>query len=253
MGLLLPLSLAICIFIPTACSTSLKTRNSQFKLMQELTTNATKALSLLGMQRDSNMVFRSRQEKKAKLLPSLSPMAVERVRIENVSWSSKRTRETLTNRYVRIADVLFEKETGLPIRIESLWPEGVSGTRFPSLALYEARLKHTGEQIVGIPATSPKVPLHEAMRHAHGFSTAKQFIIFLVVESNPALAIPPRPVWIIHAWGCAPEPLAGAPHIPREFLDSIHEDALNHFRSIVDAETGEWCRTDSTPQPDVGR
>lgn len=249
--LILAVTLAASVALHTGCSTAGKPRRHQFIPMQELTPNAARALSLLGIQRESNMVVSSGEETKAKVIPFIPSIGIERVRIENVNWVSTRTKETLTNRFVRTIDVLFDKKTGQPVRIESLWPDNVSGTRFPPLGSYEAQLKLKGQEIVGIPLAPPKVPLHDAMRHVMGFVTAKQIIVFLAMEADPPIRKQPRPVWIIHAWGCAPVPLAGTPNAPQSISNEVSEDALNHLRTIVDAETGEYYGTDSIPQPEL--
>lgn len=62
-------------------------------------------------------------------------------------------------------------------------------------------------------------------------------------------SLAPRAVWMIHVWGCAPAPIS-KPATKGQTIQQIPDDAINHFRTIVDAETGEYYRSDSIPQPE---
>jgi hypothetical protein len=220
--------------------------------MNNTDTIMTNALRVLGFSEMTNLTVSTELVRGDKALPCVPPLDGNKVRIGNVAWVIRsEAGNMLTNRHIRSLDVLFEKRTGLPVKVESEWPKGVAGTRFPSHAVYEKQLKPIGQEITGIPTVPPKVPLEDAMRYAMGFVTAKQIIVYYVLESYPERGIAPRAVWMIHVWGCAPVPLSAPPSVPQEMLDQIHPDALNHLRTIVDAQTGEYYRTDSIPQPEM--
>lgn len=181
-----------------------------------------------------------------KAIPSLGGFNGEMLAITNFTWVCRLHGETITNHFIRTLKMLVDEKSGQLVWLESEWPAGVPGTRFPALDVYERQLSFPGQKIVGIPTEAPKVSLQEAMQYAMGFATAKQVIVYYVLESYPDRSIKPRPVWIIHVWGCAPVTLSVP---PGEVKMHISEDARNHFRTIVDAQTGEYYGSDSIPQP----
>jgi hypothetical protein len=81
---------------------------------------------------------------------------------------------------------------------------------------------------------------------------AKQIIAYYVLDSFVDLLTGVKgkarpPVWVIHAWGIPPFVPPSPPNFQVEKV--IPEDARNHLRSIICAETGKFYGADTIPQP----
>lgn len=100
------------------------------------------------------------------------------------------------------------------------------------------------QTFVGIPSATPKITLHEALNRAVGTQNAKQIVVYYVLEEFSHNKATVRPVWVVCACGIPPFPPYGGP------TESVPEDARNHLRTIIDAETGENYGSDTIPQPE---
>jgi hypothetical protein len=168
--------------------------------------------------------------------------------ILNIRSDASTHPDVCTNFYVSAWDLFYSIPSRQLIKAVSVWPQGVEGTRFPPLAVQEKQMRRVSESFSAIPSQTPRITLADALSDAMDAENAKQIIAYYVVESstNPSsgkFIRKPRAVWIIHAWGI-PGIMPAVPYnvsIPKAGL-------LNHLRSIVDAQTGEWYGADSIPQ-----
>jgi hypothetical protein len=177
---------------------------------------------------------------RVQVLPFIPPAAsVYVVRLENVRWSFN----SKTNPYIRGLEVFFSAETGQVVKIQSVWPEGVQGDKYPSIASEERQLTEAGRERFELPKRGPKVSLLEAMKKVIIPELAKQLVIYYVLDSSQAPSFGPRPVWIINRWGIPP---FHPPRPPGDYPPGSNA-AITHLRTVIDAETGERHGEDNLP------
>jgi hypothetical protein len=165
-----------------------------------------------------------------------------KVRLEHVGFrkGSRDTDGTL-NPFIRSVDVILSA-TGQPIEIISVLPTGVNVPEFPDPDDYKQQLLNVGESYGDVPRQEPTISLSDAFSKSMGTGSAKQIIVYYLNVTTVRWKIP-RASWIIHAWGM--EPFAAS-----RFGDTVPEDARNHLRTILDANTGEVYGSDTIPQPE---
>jgi hypothetical protein len=149
------------------------------------------------------------------------------------------------SRHINSLNVFVSCTTGKVISVVSVWPEKVSGRPFPSdIEDHERQLGQIGETFKGLPNGSPKLTLADTFGKVMGASQAKQIVAYLVIDAwSTVPQAEPRPVWVVHAWGIPPFMPRGGPP------ESVPEDARNHLRTEIDAETGESHGSNTIPQP----
>ena len=100
------------------------------------------------------------------------------------------------------------------------------------------------DRYTGLPMQAPKCTLFDAIAKSRPWSQdVKQIHACYVLHSN--VTYKDKPVWVVQLRGFAPIPFS----LPGGVEGEIPEDARNHLRNIVDAETGEWLGADTIPQP----
>jgi hypothetical protein len=133
------------------------------------------------------------------------------------------------------------------LKITSEWPANIPRIApFPGALEEERQLVLKGERFVSLPANAPPVDFYNALKQLElvgpvSPGKAKQVMAYLV--NHETVRYSARPVWIIQTRGIdiAAEGYAAAGGIPI--------DARNHMRHIIDAVTGEWLYSDTSPQP----
>lgn len=146
---------------------------------------------------------------------------------------------------LRVVDVYLSPVGGVILKVVSRWPDGEPPMApEPSADSATKQIANDARETwYGFVTTLPKIDLVEALRavQANGgdVSGAKQIVAHCVRWS--IMGRPPKPAWSINLRGIRPFP---ASH------DGVPEDARNHLRHIVDAETGEWHTSTTSPQPD---
>lgn len=179
-----------------------------------------------------------------KILPFVTPEeSVWRIRLEGIKFVLTDGGTPNVSSHVKSLDVFLSSKTGQVMAARSVWPEKIAGTRFPSIEDQERQMKRIDQTFTGLPDAAPKLTLADALQQADAVSQAKQIIAYYVLEAYSEPKVGPRPVWVIHAWGIPPFlPKGGSP-------DNVPEDARNHLRTIINAETGKSYGSDTIPQP----
>ncbi|MHC4416825.1 MAG: dockerin type I domain-containing protein [Planctomycetota bacterium] len=142
-------------------------------------------------------------------------------------------------------DVLLDPGTADLLTIKSRWPAGVPQIApEPPARSAEAQMRRAGrERYHGVPDGNPPLSFLQALeavrRHGVGDpARARQIVAQYVLRSG--MGGDPRPVWVVTLRGFTPL-AASRPGVP--------EDARNHIRNIIDADTGEWLLATTSPQP----
>lgn len=148
--------------------------------------------------------------------------------------------------YERTFDIFVDPKNGHLLKILSRWPKGVPQIApRPPADSAEEQLKNAGlEKYHRFPERKPTINFIEALDVVlkKGFGSplySKQILAHYVVRSE--MRREPRRVWAITLHGIPPFEAMGGPGVP--------EDARNHMRNIVDAETGKWLCGHTSPQP----
>jgi hypothetical protein len=136
-------------------------------------------------------------------------------------------------------------DTGHVLLVRSPWPRGVPPIApMPDAAEEERQLGRQRERFTGLPAEAPAISLLKALKILEveapvPVGATKELVAYYVLQET--VRYPARPVWIVQTRGIPPFSLALDARVP--------DDALNHLRHVVDARTGRWLGSDSTPQP----
>lgn len=149
---------------------------------------------------------------------------------------------------IKSLKAVVNPQTSQILKISSPWPENtppIAG--FPDAPEEERQMKLKAERFESLPAITPPVDFYAAMKQLDIIGPvspqdSKQVIAYLVNHSTVRYSA--RPVWIIQTRGIdlVMEGYAS-------YRSSVPADARNHMRSIIDATTGEWLYSDTTPQP----
>jgi hypothetical protein len=147
--------------------------------------------------------------------------------------------------YERTFDIFVDPRNGNLLKILSRWPKGVPpiAPRPPAGSATE-QIRNSGlETYFRFPNTQPAISFLDALdsilKHGGNPFVAKQILAHYVIQSE--MGHKRRPVWAITLHGFPPFRARGGPGVP--------EDARNHMRHIVHAETGEWLGAGTSPQP----
>lgn len=202
-----------------------------------------RTLETLGLSEEELSVRVDRVKIKGRLVPFVgqdAEQAYRRVRIDNVQIKGRDHDRMLTNPHIRSFTVFLNPDSGQVMKVVSNRAEQCQARPFPSVESEERQMRQIEQTFTGVPAARPGVPLMQAIQNAQGWGTATQIIAYYVLEewSTPKRAA--RPVWVVHARGIPP--FRRKPNIP--------VDAVNHMRTILNAETGEFISADTVPQPD---
>lgn len=149
--------------------------------------------------------------------------------------------------YERTFDIFVDPRNGNLLKILSRWPKGIPPIApRPPADSAEEQMNNAGlEEYHRFPRTKPSINLLQALDVVlkdGGLGSplaTKQILAHYVVWSE--MRREPRPVWAITLHGIPPFEAFGGPGVP--------VDARNHFRHIVDAETGKWLSGHTSPQP----
>jgi len=151
---------------------------------------------------------------------------------------------TIENAVIRKLAVMMCPSTGHVMKIRgpvvAVIPPG------PPAADELAQMQGVGESFSGFPESAPKITFLQALDKAFGNAASAKEITAYYVQHTIAGAYQDRPVWIIHLRGIPPIPPSLPPGAPD---DAVPDKFLDHTRSIIDAETGEFLIADSIPQP----
>jgi hypothetical protein len=154
--------------------------------------------------------------------------------------------------YVRNINFTLNPHTEKLLKVQSSWPAGIPPIKpMPSPLEEESQMLQVKERFTGLPDTALSIEFEAALKAVQESgpalpNSAKQIIAYLVIHST--IRYTDRPTWIIHTRGIIPfEPKM--PVARHQTATSIPEDARNHVRHVVDAETGHWLFSDTTPQP----
>jgi hypothetical protein len=143
--------------------------------------------------------------------------------------------------------ITLAPDTGHVLSAISPWPEGIPQIApFPLASEEERQLVNRGERFTGLPAFAPSISLLKALQIIEaetpgGANQARQIIAYYIMQKT--VRYRERAVWIVQTRGIPPFPTGFDAPV------DIPEDARNHLRHTVDAQTGEWLSSDTTPQP----
>jgi hypothetical protein len=116
-----------------------------------------------------------------------------------------------------------------------------SSTR-PATSEEQRQLGAQGESYQALPTSPPHVTLLAALQaiaaHAPGDTTRTSELVASYV-THRTVRYTSRDVWIVDVRGIPP--FVDRPGVP--------EQARNHLRHVVDAQSGSWLGSDTTPQP----
>ncbi|HUU82301.1 MAG TPA: hypothetical protein VM243_02250 [Phycisphaerae bacterium] len=146
--------------------------------------------------------------------------------------------------YLRTFDVFVDPQGGQLLKIVSRWPKGVARIpREPGAKSVTQQLRRAGhERYHAFPDEAPRITFLEALdamtKGGENPLAAKQIVGQYVVWSM--MGRKPRPMWVIS--------LRGVPALGASY-PGVAVNARDHFRSIVDPQTGKWVCGFSTPQP----
>lgn len=149
---------------------------------------------------------------------------------------------------IKALSVITNPHTQQILKIASEWPDNIAAIApFPNAAEEEKQLKMKGEKFIALPAETPPVDFYSALKKLDltgpvSPTKAKQVMAYYVIHST--IRYSARAVWIIQTRGID---LEGEGYAARRV--GIPIDARNHMRHIIDAETGQWLFSDTTPQP----
>jgi len=154
--------------------------------------------------------------------------------------------------YVRNINFTLNPHTEKLLKVQSSWPAEIPTIKpMPSALEEEKQMLQVKERFTGLPDTTLFIEFEAALKAVQESgpalpNSAKQIIAYLVIHST--IRYTDRPVWIIHTRGIIPfEPKMPVAH--GQTATHIPEDARNHVRHVVDAQTGHWLFSDTTPQP----
>lgn len=164
-----------------------------------------------------------------------------RVELKNMTihraYGNPLERAGMTRDFIVYLDVKTALPFGISSRLEKFEE---SDWHKPGIEDAEAQLVSHKEMYLGFPGESPKVGVLEAIGEATGDPyTAEQIVCTYVMHSH--LDKDPRPVWIVHMYGVWTPLSTRHPELPRHCRD--------HYRSVVDAVTGEFIFAGNLPQP----
>jgi hypothetical protein len=145
---------------------------------------------------------------------------------------------------VRALSVLLAPGDAAVVRVSSAWPDHEPPIApYPPISVEERQLAAQGERFIRAPSRPARVSLARALAviAANGGDLAhtRQILAYHVIHQT--LLYRDREVWIVQLRGISPFAAAGL---------GVPEDARNHLRHIVDAQTGEWLGADTLPQPE---
>jgi len=154
--------------------------------------------------------------------------------------------------YIKSMDITINPHTDKVLKVHSAWPAGVPPIKpMPSPMEEEKQMFQVKEKFTGLPDMPLPVDFETALKVVLASgpampNSAKQIIAYHVLHST--IRYTDRPVWVIHTRGIIPF----EPKLPVAFnkpAGSLSEDGRNHVRHVIDAETGKWLFSDTTPQP----
>jgi hypothetical protein len=164
--------------------------------------------------------------------------------LQNITQRSGRAR--FPN--IKALSVITNPHTQQILKIASAWPKSEAAIApFPNAAEEEKQLRMKGEKFIALPAGTPSVDFYTALKKLDlagpiSPKKAKQVMAYYVVHST--IRYSDRAVWIIQTRGID---LEGEGYAAQRH--GIPVDARNHMRHIIDAVTGDWLFSDTTPQP----
>jgi hypothetical protein len=148
--------------------------------------------------------------------------------------------------YYRDFSILLDSESGRLLRIYARKNESDSGILpLPPPAVAEQQMKNAGaEEYLGLPENIPKITFIEAIRNVFGNpETALEIIAVYVIDKR--MNHEPCPVWAIDLRGIPP-----VPTINPGGDEKVPVRQRNHFRTVIDAETGHQLFFNNVPQPE---
>lgn len=145
---------------------------------------------------------------------------------------------------LRQLDVYLAPETGVLLKMTACRSgDEKNAAPEPSAASATQQIADGSETWHSFPGDLPKFTLRQALEivqvNGGDASGAKYIAVHCVRWSR--MNQPMRTVWSINLWGTIPFE-AAFPGVP--------EDARNHLRHIIDADTGKWLSATTCPQPD---
>jgi len=202
-----------------------------------------RTLESLGLSRDEVTTKIDQVKVKGRLVPFIGPeveQTVWRVRIDNVKIQGRDHDRILTNPHIRTLTVFLDPQTGQVMKVVSNRAKQCQAKPFPSVRSEERQMGQISQTFSGVPAAGPGVALMQALPNARGWGNATQIIAYYVIEKWSVPQTAARPVWIVHERRIP----------PFRQKPGLSVDAVNHLRTILDAETGEFISADTVPQPD---
>jgi hypothetical protein len=145
-------------------------------------------------------------------------------------------------------DVWINPYTNLVHKAISKWPENIKPIApYPDIIDEEGQIRKVGEQFLSLPDQDPKYDMYYALKIIEEFGpvtpqAAKQYMAYLVTHRT--VRYQKKTVWIIQTRGIIP-----FIHGYQGEGGYVSEEARNHIRHVIDAETGEWLFSDTVPQP----
>ncbi len=170
----------------------------------------------------------------------------QRIRFDELNViTQRRGRPRFPN--IESLEAVVHPRTEIAYKLISPWKAGAPPIApFPNAEEEERQLRNLGERFVGFPASEPNVDFYNALKNVETTGIvapkeAKQVIAYLVMHHTRTYD--PRPVWIIQTRGVElkMEGYGARGDVPI--------DARNHMRHVIDATTGAWLYSDTTPQP----
>jgi hypothetical protein len=167
-----------------------------------------------------------------------------RIEFNSLPFDDVNRQSEISNPNISRLVVFLAPESGQVMKVVSVWPDSVPRIADYPACVEEQRQMGDADRYTGLPIEAPKITLMEAITKCVPWSDGvKQIYACYVIHTSANHTA--KPVWIVQLRGIQQIPFS----IPGGVEGNIPEDAGNHLRNIIDAQTGEWLGADTVPQP----
>lgn len=169
------------------------------------------------------------------------------VEVDHVTLRLPSADTKVNDHFVRTFHITIDANSGQLLRVKSSGePKTTTLRPEAGASSAEAQIKSSGERYEGIPDVEPKISLLQALDNIF---TGGGGSPFLAQEINASYIFeskgqsPLRRVWVITLRGLPPFPFPGPPG------GQVPDWQRNHFRNVVDADSGTLLFCTTVPQP----
>jgi len=149
--------------------------------------------------------------------------------------------------------ITFHPEKMQIVKVISPWPKNEHEIDpFPSIEEEEIQMENIGERFTSFPQDKHEITLMKSIKvidvNYSGITAhTKQIIAYYAIHQTTQYE--KRPVWIIQTRGIPPFKPTIPPGEKIEDAELVPENARNHLRHIIDAQSGDLLYSDTIPQP----